>query len=132
MNIFKKHSVLTNIINNFECYFNIISYHIYSSISNTKGNKVIKQGGSLMPPEFFSNISLDFLKLLRPDLLADKTKDRLNLLFIYSSEIPDSELNDYTIFISTTIDKTQVPNDVPNRSFLQTESILSNRNKINL
>lgn len=103
-------------------------------ISEGKRNKVQTQGGIGATPIDvpLADISPDFLKPLRADLPADKTKDRLNMVFVYSTEIPDEEIINYTNFISTTIDKTQVPSSTSDRGFLQTEPIRSNRNKINL
>jgi hypothetical protein len=110
-------------------------------IPKNENNRVLLQGGgAILPPmdpalppnTQLPDVNPDFLKPLRPDLPADKALDRLNLLFVYSDEIPDAQLIDYTNFISSTIDKTQVPSSSMERGFLLTEPIRSNRNKINL
>jgi IgA Peptidase M64 len=131
----QKQKFLVNIISGLVLILSVVSV-LFSSVSafalvspEPEIKKVLSQGGGgIAPPD----INPDFLKPLRQDLPADKTMDRLNLIFVFSDEIPDAELSDYTNFVQTTIDKTQVPDSTTERGFLQTEPIRSNRNKINL
>jgi hypothetical protein len=46
----------------------------------------------------------ELLVPLRSDLPADKTKDRLNLVFVYSSEIAPTDLLEYKNFIKSSVD----------------------------
>jgi hypothetical protein len=147
MIIIRKHNFLATCTSTFMIIFGVASV-LFSSINTfalviptNESNQVLPQGGgpvlppvdpNLPPNTTLPDIDPNFLKPLRSDLPADKTLDRLNLLFIYSDEIPDTELVNYTNFISSTIDKTQLPDSSIERGFLQTEPIRSNRNKINL
>jgi hypothetical protein len=94
-------------------------------------NKTVRTRGAGLVESLPFEVDPLLLVPLRNDLPADKTKDRLNLVFVYSSEIPPTDLLEYKNFIKSSVDLEQQPGSAI-RGFLQTEPIKSNRNKINL